>query len=267
MKPTCSNCGKHIIQDYCHHCGQQKPRRIDGKYIVQEIEYALLHMNKAFAHSILSIIRNPGKTARDYLHGKRIRHYKPITLAIVLSAFVGFLYLRLDWDAISESIILDLFTHPNIPQEFVESAKSDTREFFRGSFKYYHFVTLLAIPLFALISRYTFRKQPENYYEHVVMNAYVQVLFSLLSLVTFPLVCLFLDDVFFITGISTLITPLIVLWFFKTYYHEMSLGQIIFKTNVMLAIGLISYIVLSTVYGIIKVNYLISSGQLPQRPH
>jgi len=262
MKPTCSNCGKHIIQDYCHHCGQQKRHKIDGKYVVQEIEYALWHINKGFVHSILCIIRNPGKTARDYLHGKRIKHYKPITLAIVLSAFVGWLYTFLDWDTIFESPMLNLFTNENMPQQLVESTKSDARELFEGSLKYSNLITLLAIPLFALISRFTFRKQPENYYEHVVMNAYVQVLFSIVSIVTFPLVYLFSIYFLYVTVISFLLMPLIILWFFNTYYHEMSLKQIIFKTNMMLAIGLIFYFILSIAYAIIKVNYLISTGQL-----
>jgi len=60
--------------------------------------------------------------------------------------------------------------------------------------KYYNLVAFLALPIYALISFFVYRK-PYNYGEHLVINAYMQgfllisILFAfIISLVTHPLV-------------------------------------------------------------------------------
>ncbi len=70
----CASCGHEINQNFCPNCGQKKYRRIDAHYIKEEIQYTILHTNKGFFYTLKNLLKNPGKTTRDYLDGNRINH-------------------------------------------------------------------------------------------------------------------------------------------------------------------------------------------------
>ncbi len=84
MESNCKNCNEIIVENFCGNCGQKTYKRIDKKYIWDEIQYTLLHTNKGFLYSVKNILKNPGKTAREFINGDRVNHYKPILLAFAL---------------------------------------------------------------------------------------------------------------------------------------------------------------------------------------
>lgn len=52
MAQTCLNCGNPVMDNYCSNCGQKKFKRIDKKYIWDELQYTVFHTNKGFLYSI-----------------------------------------------------------------------------------------------------------------------------------------------------------------------------------------------------------------------
>jgi len=64
MKEICQNCKNTITDNFCGNCGQKKYKRIDRKYIFDELQYTILHTNKGFFYSIKNIFRNPGKNCK-----------------------------------------------------------------------------------------------------------------------------------------------------------------------------------------------------------
>lgn len=72
MAESCLNCGKSIEENYCGNCGQKRFSRIDRKYIFSELENTVLQTNKGFLFSVKSILKNPGKTAKEFINGSRI---------------------------------------------------------------------------------------------------------------------------------------------------------------------------------------------------
>jgi hypothetical protein len=240
MKETCRNCGELSTHEYCRDCGQKKYRRIDRKYVIEEFEYATIHLNKGLFYSIFCLIKNPGKTAREYLNGKRVNHYKPILLAFVLSGVVGLLYY---WfpdvnKIVSETSFVDSSNPPAFKKINIEIANFTT--------KYYSWITLISIPYFAIISKRVLRKQPENYFEHFVLNSYIQCLYALLSLLTFPLFLMLRNsttDLKTLYLAQTLTLPLVMLWFFKTYYSHLNLIKLVFKVLLMLLSGIILFFI------------------------
>ena len=85
MSETCLNCNNPVIENFCSNCGQKKYKRIDKKYIWDEIQYTVFHTNKGLLFSVKNILKNPGKTAKEFIDGNRVNHYKPILLVFVLS--------------------------------------------------------------------------------------------------------------------------------------------------------------------------------------
>ncbi len=85
MIVNCKNCGTEINSKYCPNCGQPNElKRIDGHYIIHEIEH-VLHFERGILYTIKELIINPGQNVRNYLTENRNRLVKPIIFIIVTS--------------------------------------------------------------------------------------------------------------------------------------------------------------------------------------
>jgi len=81
----CKNCNLEISGNYCANCGQPVAlKRIDGHYIVHEIEH-VLHFEKGILFTIRELVTAPGKNIRDFFSENRSRLVKPIIFIIVTS--------------------------------------------------------------------------------------------------------------------------------------------------------------------------------------
>jgi hypothetical protein len=250
METTCTNCVENVTLHYCPSCGQKKYRRIDKKYLIEEIQYTLLHVNKGFLYSVKSLLPNPGKTAREYIEGKRVNHYKPILMAVVTSGVYAFLSMKLiDPSAIyAQSVNND------------QQAAQDVKGISEFMLHYWNLITLALIPLFAMLTRFVFRKQAENYFEHIVMNAYLQSLFSVLYIFIFVPISLVLasNPALFLTWNNTalLLYPIGLVWFFKTYYPNLKVSTIIGKVLLMFLFVMLAGLAFSVAYAF----YMMSKG-------
>lgn len=82
---NCKNCNTEVNLNFCPNCGQPtKLKRIDGHYIVHEIEH-VLHFERGILYTIRELITNPGQSIRNYLSENRSRLVKPIIFIIVTS--------------------------------------------------------------------------------------------------------------------------------------------------------------------------------------
>ena len=81
----CKNCNTEINSKFCPDCGQPASlKRIDGKYIIHEIEH-VLHFERGILYTIRELITNPGQNIRNYLSENRSRLVKPIIFIIITS--------------------------------------------------------------------------------------------------------------------------------------------------------------------------------------
>lgn len=246
IENTCKNCSQGISDNFCSSCGQKKYKRIDKNYIYDELQYTVFHWNKGLLYSIKNLIKNPGKTARTFVEGSRVNHYKPISLVFVLSGLSGFLSFK----------ILGL---GNIMKEQLATNKSMSESFLNSyiSFwtNYSSFIMLAFIPIIALFTKLAFRKWGHNYYEHIVMNAYGLSCYSVLSmLVTYPIMYLSKNNIQVFSLVMNISMPLILVmmvWFFKGFYPEKKLTTIILKVLAMFILPLLCLFVLAFIVGII----------------
>lgn len=236
MENICSGCSQTITENFCGNCGQKKYKRIDRKYITEELQYTVLHTNKGFLYSIKNIIKNPGKTAREFIDGNRVKHYKPILLVFVLSGlatFISYKVLNL------KEVMSAYFSQQHMSSGFM----SDMVTFISS---YNSMIMLALVPLFALTTKIAFRKWGHNYYEHVVMNAYILSFYTIVSIVlVYPVMYIFRhspNTFFNIIQLSILLVPIILIWFFKEFYKDKPLKSVILKVLGVLGLVILGYL-------------------------
>ncbi len=254
MAEICPNCANPITENFCGNCGQKKYKRIDRKYIWDELQYTVFHTSKGLLYSVKRILKNPGKTAKEFINGNRVNHYKPILLAFVLSgisAFISFKIIGL------KEIIRVYYSNQKMSSEFMNDLLS-----FVSS--YNSIVMLLFIPFFALATKLAFRRWGQNYYEHVVMNAYILSFYTLVYMVIFyPIMYLFRsrnDIILQLTNLSMLMMPFILTWFFKEFYKEKSLKSIVGRVLLIILLTLAGYIILMILFFICIFIYVTING-------
>lgn len=248
MENNCLNCGQEISQNYCSNCGQKKYRRIDRKYIIEEAQYSLLHTNKGFLYSVKNILKNPGKTAREFIDGNRVNHYKPILLTFLLSGISAFISLKLIG-------LYDIMENMSFNGQKMNSP--EMHEFMSFITSYNSFIAVLMIPIFALFSKLVFYKWGHNYYEHIVINAFFQSYYTLIYIfVLYPLMFLVKDDnswLMLLVLASSLIIPFIMVWFYKGFYSKRRIGTIALRIGLMFFILGILYVGLIFLFAIISI--------------
>ncbi|MFN1217855.1 DUF3667 domain-containing protein [Chryseobacterium kwangjuense] len=72
-------------EEFCSNCKQNvKPKRIDGHYILHEIEH-VLHFERGILYTIRELLIRPGENIRHFISENRSRLVKPIIFIIVTS--------------------------------------------------------------------------------------------------------------------------------------------------------------------------------------
>jgi hypothetical protein len=82
---NCTNCNSELSGKYCANCGQAAElKRIDGRYIIHEIEH-VLHFERGILYTIKELIISPGQNVKNFLTRNRSRLVKPIIFIIITS--------------------------------------------------------------------------------------------------------------------------------------------------------------------------------------
>lgn len=84
---VCPDCGKDGVLAYCPHCGQ---RRIDGplrlgQWLRESFE-SWTSLEGRVPRTLWSLATGPGRTAREWIDGKRTRYSNPFRLVLASSA-------------------------------------------------------------------------------------------------------------------------------------------------------------------------------------
>lgn len=251
---TCLNCDYTIDENFCRHCGQKRFKRIDKKYVTDEIQYLLIHTNKGFLYTVKKLIKNPGKTAREFIEGNRVNHYKPILLTFLLSGISAFISFKIIGLA---TLMKEFYTGQHMNSPFMN-------DYMTISTSYNAFIMLGLIPLFALTTWIAFHKWKANYYEHIVMNAYILSTYTLVSIIfIYPILFILRHNVAAfatLTSLSTLTVPFILVWFFRGYYPEQPLKQIIGRVLATLGLTLVAFGVLMLILMVAVAVYVFAQG-------
>ena len=159
---NCKNCDAEINSKFCPECGQPTSlKRIDGHYIIHEIEH-VLHFERGILYTIRELITNPGQNIRNYLSEDRSRLVKPIIFIIITSLIY--------------TILNHLF---HIEDGYVKyhEAKGESPSAVGSIVKWvqdhYGYANIMMGIFIALWLKLFFRKSNYNFYEILIMLCFV----------------------------------------------------------------------------------------------
>jgi len=82
---NCKSCNAVLAGNFCSNCGHPaKTKRIDGHYIMHEIEH-VLHFEKGILYTVKELMIKPGTSVKEFLAENRSRLVKPIIFIIITS--------------------------------------------------------------------------------------------------------------------------------------------------------------------------------------
>lgn len=156
---TCKTCNIELTSKYCPHCGQPKQlKRIDGHYIMHEIEH-VLHFERGILYTIRELITKPGQNVRNYLLETRSRLVKPIIFIIVTSLIY--------------SLCSSFFHFEDGYVNYLDEKKSTTVAIFKWIQSHYGYSNIIMGVFIALWTRLFFGKYQFNIFEILILLCFV----------------------------------------------------------------------------------------------
>jgi hypothetical protein len=205
---NCKNCNTEINSKFCPDCGQPTSlKRIDGHYIMHEIEH-ILHFERGILYTIRELITNPGQNIRNYLSENRSRLVKPVIFIIITS------------------LIYTLTSHFfHIEEELIdfevsgESVIGSILKWMQGNYGYTSILTGIFIAIWLKVF---FKKYKYNFYELLIMLCFVQGI-SMLIFAVFA----FLEGVshFKLLSFAGILGVIYMTWAIGNFFEERKLGN------------------------------------------
>lgn len=243
MNITCKNCHQTFKGHYCSNCGQTaETHKLNLHYLLHDIQHGLFHFDSGITYTTKQLFTRPGHTIREFIEGKRVKHFKPVSLLIVLATVYITLIHLLDINLFVETEKNTVSDYSNAIEKIKEWSTS-----------HYAWITLLSIPLHTIGTAICFRKQGYNFIEYFIFNTYKAAQKIYLAILFIPLLYHFRDTptITSITKTLILIDFVIYFWTNIQFFNHLSKVKTFFLTLLthlifwILAITLIIIVTLS----------------------
>jgi len=235
------NCGNEFEGKYCNNCGQTAAtHRLNFKFLWHDIQHGLFHFDNGLLHSIGQLCLRPGSTIYEYLEGKRVSHFKPLSMVVVLATAYGLLkhFFLHEVKAPAKILINDTSVNSATINDVLEWVNS------HGAI-----MALLVIPIYALASFLAYRKEKYNFVEHLVLNAYTSSLRLFVTIILFPLALLTQhssgSDI--VSTVTTVLEVAVTCWCFLQFFSNLKWSVALKKLIRMYLIFLLEIIVIGAI--------------------
>ncbi|UIR56394.1 DUF3667 domain-containing protein [Sphingobacterium sp. SRCM116780] len=241
MTKTCKNCTQHFKGNFCNTCGQSADtHEINTHFLWHDIQHGLLHFDNGIFYTIKQLFTRPGHTIREFIDGKRIRHFKPLSLVIILATIYGLLIHNFNVEFVPE------LQRSRSAQEI--NFYEEIKDWISG---HYSWATLIFLPFYAFGSFVVYKKQHRNFIEHLVLNAFLAGQRLVLHIITFPLLYIYKDtsNLSITTGILTLLDFVLLFWGYSQFFNKISKPKNFLLTLLTFLIFTISLIIIGILVG------------------
>lgn len=199
LSVVCKNCATSYNGHYCPQCGQSShTEKITLHYLLHDIPHSVFHIDKGFFYTLKWMFKNPGLAIKEFLAGKRVKHFRPVAYVILMSTICTLLASSV------HSLTTNIF-HKNNPGYTLSKLSFWS--------KYISVFIFMMIPLLSLVTWITFRKKGYNFWEHVIGNIFIaaQLNIILLSIKIFALIKVLL-------GFNPAVSFTVFMFIFMFYY-------------------------------------------------
>ncbi len=229
---NCKNCNKEINSKFCPECGQPATlKRIDGKYLLHEIEH-ILHFKRGFLYTVRELILKPGHNIRKYLTENRSRLVKPIIFIIITS---------LIYTLISHFFhIEDRYLNYELVQK---SFSGKILHWIQSNYGYASILTGLFIALWLKVF---FKKYGYNIFEFLIMLCFVQGI-SMLVFAVFAFAEGLLH--YKLLNIAGAVGLLYLIWAIGNFFDAKKIGNYV-KAFMAILLGTITFYIIIFAIGI-----------------
>lgn len=154
---TCLNCNSRISANFCSNCGQQtSTHRYSLKhFFAHDFIHGIFHFDSGFFYTLKELFTRPGDSIREFVQGKRVRHFNYFTLVVLLLTIIYFLS---KWTKVDLTELLN--------KESVSGLSKVLRDYSKIS-------NFIIVPINALFSYLIFRKSKQNYTENLILNIFL----------------------------------------------------------------------------------------------
>jgi hypothetical protein len=85
--PACTNCGEGPVGHFCAACGQRRvtPHDFTAAAFLSETLNEFISVDGRFSLTLWTLLRYPGKLAREYFDGRGARYMRPLNLFLLLN--------------------------------------------------------------------------------------------------------------------------------------------------------------------------------------
>jgi hypothetical protein len=83
----CTNCGAGPVDRFCAACGQRRvtPQDFTARTFLREMLSEFVSLDGRFWLTLWTLVRHPGKLAREYFDGRGARYMRPLNLFLLLN--------------------------------------------------------------------------------------------------------------------------------------------------------------------------------------
>ena len=196
----CLNCQANLSQknNFCANCGQKvNIHRISLHEIFHDLLHYFTHADTGIFFVLKQLIKQPGIVVKEYISGKRKKYISPVTLLLISAGilYVAFHVFNLSEINTSNLAKPETFAFKTEHQKQLYTVTYERAIKLNNFFSNYSkFVTMVAVPLIALLFWLFFIKARLNFAEHVVALMFFTALTTLTYSFVFAPISYFLGS-------------------------------------------------------------------------
>ena len=233
---TCKNCNNTFEGKFCNNCGQSADtHRLDYKSLFKDLRKNFLkYFHGGIFYSAVQLFKRPGHTIREYIEGKRVKHFEPIALLLTLATLYGVLY---------HTFGINLFV--DVSNNRSASQTTNLNLINKWLSNNYSLATLLSVPIYSIASFIVFYKQRYNFIEHVYLNTFLGSQRILLRLMLFALLVIYngTAQLKIILDVSILLDVVLIIWSYTQFFDKLAKGKAILLSVISYIIFLVLFFV------------------------
>ena len=178
---------------------------------------------------------------REFIEGKRVRHFKPLSLLVLLATFYGFLYHYFN---------IHYFTGKS-------SDNIDYESLTEWITTHFSWVTIATIPFYTIGTFIVFRNQGYNFVEFFVLNTFKASQRISVQILTFPILFYFNQkhDLQQFSLATYLIGTLLIFWTNIQFFNKISKTKAFFLSILSHLIFLFTFLIAVSIVLLVTGNF------------